>query len=124
MEWDDNRWIQTKAGKDKRAVFILACKEYDTENGKVPVFFNAFSAFVFEDEDGLWSFSDIKKFIKDNYDQSFPEVYDEYKELGTNPLREIDEDALEEYGLSEFAEDIANRLEDLQSYGDEEEVGI
>ena len=42
MEWEKSRWIQTKAGKNKRSAFILACKEYETaENGVVPVFFTA-----------------------------------------------------------------------------------
>lgn len=124
MQWEDNRWIQTKGGKGKRPTFILACKEYNTENGVVPVFFNAFTAFVFEDEDGLWGFGDIKKFIKENYDQSFPEVYDEYREIGVNPDRELDEELLAELGLTEYAQDIKDRLEDLQPYGDEEEVSL
>ena len=124
MEWQQNRWIQTKAGKGKRSTFIMACKEYETEFGTVPVFFTAFSAFLFTDEEGIWSFADIKNFIKENYDQSFPEAYEEYKEIGTNPVRDLDEDVLEEYGLSAFAQDIMERLEDLQPYGDEEEVSM
>lgn len=123
MEWEKSRWIQTKAGKNKRSAFILACKEYETaENGVVPVFFTANKAFLFMDDEGLWSFQDIKNFIKDNYDQSFPEAYNEYVEIADNLSDFIAEDELEKYGLMEFERDIAERSEDLKPFGEETEV--
>ena len=70
MEWEKSRWIQTKAGKNKRSAFILACKEYETENGVVPVFFTANKAFLFVDDEGLWSFQDIKNFINPYFSSS------------------------------------------------------
>ena len=126
MEWEKSGWLQTKATKNKPAVFILASKAYETADGKtVYVYFNANTAFLWgDDEDGLWDAADLKDWLKTEYDYSFPEQYDSYIIVIPNGSDVCDESVLERYGLTEYKEDIEKRLKDVRPYGEEEEVDM
>lgn len=125
MEWKKNRFVQTVASKGKQATFIMACQEYKNKNGDiVPVFFTGTTAWLHFDEQGLYTFAELKDFVKSNFDQSFPEVYTEYHEIATNPSSDVNMELLEEYGIEEYADDIIERLRDLQPYAEETTVDM
>jgi len=129
MEWEQSRFLQTKSGgKNKKPVFILACKDYPSDspealNGVVPVFFNTSSAWLHIDDEGLFPYSEIKNFLKGGIDYTFPECYGEYNPILTLGSDNVDMDLVKRFGLEEYVDDIKARLEDLSPYGDEKDFG-
>lgn len=123
MEWDTKRFLQTKAAKGKEPVFILACKEYDTKNGIIPVFFNPYHAWVHYDEDGVFTFADMLENVSgSSYDRNFPENAEEYHPLFSIGEPSANMSMLKKFGLEEYAEDIEARLRDVAPYGEEKDV--
>lgn len=123
MEWEQKRWLQSKAGKGKNPVFIFACKDYEAEDGTiVPVFFNDSFAWIHADEEGTFSFDELKESVKNDYDESFPEAYSEFQPLFDVENGEFDEELLEEYGIGAYADDIKARVFDLKPYGEVTDV--
>ena len=128
MDWEKDGWLQTKGKGGKPGTFIIASKEYTNSDGEpVLVLFNSTTAFIWGDNVGTdnedrWEFSEIKSWLKTNFDSYFPASYDEYYpliEIGSvvaNPA------ALERYKLTEYKDDIESRLKDLLPYGEEKEV--
>lgn len=124
MEWDDKYWLQGKAAGD-RTFFIFACKNYETSKGTIPVFFNAFNAWVFSDDEGLWTFEDARDFITENYDEAYPNSYEGYEpifEMYDESVDVADKLTVEKYDLKEHLPDILARLQDLEEFGIDHEV--
>lgn len=127
MEWDSSRWLQTKGSKksNKSSAFIFACKEYENSKGElIPVFFDAGSAWIMADEDGIFSFDELKNFARTNYDSSFPEAFEGYHPIVTVDDKNPDMELLTEYGIEGYADDIIARLDDLKPYGEVYETKI
>lgn len=123
MEWESNRFLQSKASKKTGdGVFFFACKDYQTEKGLVPVFFNPYHAWVHFDEDGLFYFEDLKQHVTKTQDNTFPETAEEYHPI-LNIGEDFDMELVEKYGLEPFMDDIRARLDDIAPYGEEKEVG-
>ena len=122
MEWESTRFLQTKATKGQPAVFLFACKEYQTPTGVVPVFFNPYHAWIHYDEDGLFSFKELKDYIIEDQDFTFPETAMEYHPIINAGEDECDMSLIEHFGLQEYVEDIKARLDDIMPYGEEKEV--
>lgn len=122
-EWRADRWLQTSATGRKEPIFILACVDYQTPKGTVPVFFNPYVAWVHADDAGVFTFGEIKDFLKGGIDYSFPDNYDEYRPvLRAGSDEEFDMHIVSEFGLEEFLDDIRERLLDLAPYGEEVEI--
>lgn len=120
MEWEKSLWLQSKASAGKKSVFMCACNKYENDEGEeIPVFFVATTAFIMEDEDGIYSFSDVKDLVKKEYSSSFPEMYEDYTPICTMPECQCDMEVLERLGLTEHAEDIQKRLMDIAPYGED-----
>ena len=123
MEWEKSLWIQTKAAKGKKAAFLCACKKYDNDEGEtIPVFFVATTAFIMEDDGGIYTFQDVKSLVQEEYGTQFPEMYEDYVSLCNAPEFECNMENLERYGLSAHAEDIQKRLRDVAPYGIEHDA--
>lgn len=122
MEWQTANFFKTSKG-----AFIWASKEYDTEKGKVTVFFNCNTAFIFrtpedaDDAEDIWDTKELKEFLKKNMDGSFPLQYEEYLPLITWGNSKVDAEVAEQYGLTEFISDIEARLKDVEPFGDEKD---
>lgn len=115
MEWE-KRGFYVKGGK-----FYFASKEYDTANGKLCVFFTTDMAFTFFDEEGDFGLKDMMSFAqKDgNISDRFPCDYDDnYNVLARPYVGEgfVNNKLIEQLGLTEFTEDIVNRVKDLSDY--------
>lgn len=127
MEWESNRWLQSKGEKGKPGVFLFACKEYETDKGVIPVFFNAYVAWVHYDEEGTFSFDEVKANVTGaDYDTAFPEMYAECKvilRLGET-AEQADMRYVEQFGLQNVLDDIVARLDDLEPYGVEKDVPL
>ena len=94
----------------------MACKEYLSINGNmIPVFFNSDTAWVHEDEEGTFSFAELKKFVQDEADSTFPEMFEEYHPLVVAD-EGVNEANIQKYGLSKVKEELINRLKDLAPY--------
>lgn len=123
MEWDADKALYTKGGKFGRT-FIFAGQEYSTPNGTITVFFNCHTAFLWADDAGtededLYNAKELKSWVKDNLDGTFPYNYSNYI-----PIVDYDEDEpidsmIEKYGLQDFVEDIMERLRDVKPYSEE-----
>ena len=127
MEWDSSGWSATKKDKRGNCRFFFASKEFDTKDGgKLTVFFDPYFTF-------LWSFDDetycdakeLKKYIKTNYDASFPDNCDECTMLiSYNPdgSLDINEDIIENLGLSDHLDEMIDRTNDIHKYSEEVEI--
>lgn len=119
MDWESSGFLTKNKGK----LFLVACKEYESSNPEydtLTVMFTPKTAFLFiYDKDGddetLYNIGSIKKWLKDNYDSSFPTMYEEYTPLIDGD--QVDSYALEKYGLTAYADDIIARIEDLEYFG-------
>ena len=129
LDWDEDGWLQTKAKKDKRVVFIFASKVYQSSLGvEIPVFFDGAEAFLWiSDNDSstpeYWTAKELVSWVKSEYSSRFPHQYDEFISLeGENDS--LNMAVLEKWGLTEYADDILARLEDLAPYSVETETEI
>ncbi len=125
MEWEKSGFLTKKQGK--ATAFYVATKMYKSSKlGNIPVFFDPFMAYVWRDAGtkyDLWSVSDLKGFIKESYDSGFPTSYtDNCVPVVHYGEEEVDQEMLEELGLTEYADDILARIQDLAPYGEEKEV--
>lgn len=123
LDWDADRWLATSGKKGKRSVFICASQGYETENGLVDVFFTSNTAFVFEDEEGLYPYEDLYASIKAAAKEGamdFPMGFDEYVPIIESGENECTLSVLEKYGLTQYKDDIEARKKDLEPYGIEE----
>lgn len=124
MEWDEAGWVQTKVKKDKKVVFVMASKEYQSSLGRtIPVFFNGNDAFLWiSDADSsnpdVWSVSELVAWVKDEYSSRFPHQYDEFIGLDLDDDN-LNMEVLAKWGLTEYADDISARIKDLLFYGKE-----
>lgn len=123
MEWDEKGWVQTKAKRDGKSVFILASKEYTNKDGEViPVFFNGNDAFLWitdanSDSYELWTVQELVSWVKDEYSSRFPNQYDEFIPVEDDGVALLS--VLEKWGLEEYADDIVARVKDLAPYSKE-----
>lgn len=111
-------WLK-KAFVIKNKVFYGCANDYETANGKVTVFFSTNEAYLFEDEEGLWTMGDLVPRMIEFAGDVFPDKYTQYVPL-TDEGCGLDT-VLEKYGLSEFKADIEARVADVAPYGDEKE---
>lgn len=114
MEWQSENWLTTKQN-----MFVMAAQNYTNKDGEtIAVVFTAHTAFLWGDEeDGLWSAKEVRDWCKKNVDGSFPTEYDEYIPVIPYGMNEALDSVLEEYGLTEYKEDIENRRADLIPFG-------
>ena len=124
MQWEKRCFVQTK-GK----VFLVACQEYETEKyGKITVAFDSYTAFLWGEDTGnvsdLWNTKEIVDFVRKEHTPSFPTAYENYIPLISEGDFEIDMEALYQYGLEEYADDIEERLNDLRVYGEESDTPV
>lgn len=127
MEWEKSGWLATKAKAGKNGAFIFASKNYESSSDDydtITVFFNADTAWIWAsdaqtDEEDLWDETDLKSWVKTNYDGSFPYMYDEYIPVIVSGGTSCELSILERYGLTEYKDDIEARLRDLVPFGEE-----
>ena len=118
MDWDSASFVTLAKGS-----FVVAGHEYDsTTHGKVTVFFNCSTAFLFISDPGTpdedhWNGSELKSYLKENMDGRFPLNYDEYIAVIPWGSKECDKAVLERWGILAAEEDIKARLADLAPYG-------
>ena len=118
MDWQKENWLETKSKGGKSGMFIMASQDYENEDGQtVAVIFTAHTAFLWGDEEGLWTSSEVRDWCKKNVDGSFPTAYDEYIPVVPYGSNEANDEVLAKYGLSAYKEDIENRRIDLIPYG-------
>lgn len=128
MEWDKSGWVQTKGTGGKPGAFIFASKEFASDTkGTVTVFFNPFTAFIWAsdahtDEEDLWNAAELKGWLKENLDGSFPDNWDECVPVIAYGGTDADVAILEEYGLTAYKEEIEARLRDVAPFGEEKVV--
>ncbi len=125
MEWGKVGFLTRKQGSV--TAFYFAAKVYESAKyGRVAVFFDPFMAYVWRDEDteyDLWSVSELKGYVKENYDAGFPLAYEgNCVPLVNYGSETVDETVLEALGLTEYKEDILARIKDLAPYGVETEL--
>lgn len=124
LEWQASGYVETTG---RNPVFVIATKVYDSANGgKVAVFFTPNTAFLWADnagtsEEDLWSCRDMIEWIKqEGTTEAFPEQYsDNYIPIIFGSDTKCSERMLEKYGLTVFAQDIEERLEDVRPFGEE-----
>lgn len=120
MEWQKKWWLQAKGAKPDLPVFCCAAQVYQNDKGEdVSVFFTPGTAFLFGDEDGLFSVEELFESLKEEFSPMFPGNYDEYIPIISLHADEkvCSAEVLEEYGLSEHKEDIEKRCDDIAPYG-------
>lgn len=123
MEWQTENWLATKAKGGKPGMFIMAAQPYTNKDGEtVAVIFTAHTAFLWGDDEGLWTADEVRDWCKKNVDGSFPTAYDEYIAIIPYGSNEADDAILEKYGLSEYKEDIENRRIDLIPFGADKDM--
>ena len=126
MDWNaEHCMFRNKTKKKPNGTMCFLGNVYPTVNGDVCVFFDGSSAYVFEDEQGLWGISDMKDLIKrDGLDAEYPHCYEEYTPLvnaGMDDNVEFNDALFERLRLTEFKDDIVKRLEDASPYSAEME---
>lgn len=126
MDWESSTFLTRNKGEE----FLVACKDFESSGDtydELTVMFTPRVAFLFvcdrgTDEEEPYNGSAIKAWLKSNFDASFPEMYDEFVPLvdvnGVNTAN------LEEFGLAEYADEICDRIEDLEWYGRDMEKGV
>lgn len=101
--------------KRKGKAFLGAVQVYNTVNGEVAVGFTSASAYVLEDEQGLYTDEDLIGCIKQHAGtMGFPETCEEYREVVGGEVNQI---VVDRFGLGEYLEDIKARVEELIPYG-------
>ncbi len=127
MDWEKKRWLKTKGSN---SVFIMAGQDYQSTNkGSITVFFNAHMAWLWLDNRGqadedIWTFEDLKEFVRKEYDSAFPYQYEQCIELVGYGDTECDDSVLEEFGLTAFKADIEARVADLVFIGEESDSPV
>lgn len=128
MEWERSKALYKKGSKSRK-VFILAGKDYETKLGTVTVFFNCDTVFVWADNAGepdedRYNAKELKDWVKDNYDESFPLNYNNYIPIIDYGSNSVNMDMIEKYGLEEYVDDIVARLDDVRPYAEEVEESL
>lgn len=101
--------------KFKGKVLLGAIQMYNTAYGEVAVGFTPASAYVLEDEQGLYTTKDLEGCIKQHAGtMGYPETCEEYREVVGATDNTI---VIERLGLGEHLEDIKARIEELIPYG-------
>lgn len=117
-EWQKNLWLEGTNGDNSRRIFTMASHEYTNSNGDVvSVNFNAHTAWLWGEEGDLWSGKELRSWVKENLDGSFPTEYEEYIPIIPYGGEECIEETLEKFGLTAYKADIEERLQDLIPYG-------
>ena len=126
MDWEKSGWLQTKPTKvNPKGCFMLASKDYENENGDtIWVFFNSDTAFLWgtdlgTDDEDLWTASDLKNWLKEEYSSAFPNTYEEYLPIIESGTLDVDESVLERYGITAHKDDIVARMKDVLPYSEE-----
>lgn len=106
--------------------FTGGIKEYQTSNGVVAVCFCPETAYVFEDEQGLWSKEEMKITIKQQGNSgAFPHQESAYVELAGNGTSYPYPDMVTKYGLTdEICKDIEETLNYIYKYSEEREAPL
>lgn len=114
-------WVK-KGFYVKGGRFYFATQEYDTNDGKVAVFFTTDMAFLFHDDNGNFSMKDMMSFASGagNVGTRFPCDYDDNYDVLVRPYAGesgfINTAKLEALGLTEYTEDMIARVKDLADY--------
>lgn len=112
MKWDAEGFYESKKNGFVGAVWI-----YGEGDDARPVCFHNGKAFLLVDEDGYCSRDTIEDALREanNGVEDIEDMFEEYYvDLGN--LSYLNDDVLEMHGLSEYAEDIEARLDDLSCY--------
>lgn len=121
MDWDAEGFYESH-----ESGFIAAVHIYDTPNGDLAVCFKDNRAFIILDleneetvsREGLYKIIRAEAVDGDDISECYP---DEYVQLGD--IVSVDEEVADVYGLSEAdQQDILERLNDLSTYWEVEEV--
>lgn len=126
LEWLNREYFEyvtSIPGMGKAGTFCAAGKEYNTSAGKVTVMFNTYMVYLFADEktinsaDDIWTLEDLRQQFKSKelrLDEYFPSTYmnDNVTVLIENG-NIVNEEIIEELGLTEHLDDIKARLADL-----------
>lgn len=117
MDWSKKGWAKFSG------TFFCASQEYTTDSGEtIAVFFTPNEAFVWADNGditqlaNLWSVNELVPWIKENGDGTFPHAYEEFQRISTTEV--VLPEKLEVLGISQWADDINARLEDVSHMGD------
>ena len=118
MEWNSEDMLFTK-----NKMFVVAAREYETEKGKITVFFTSTACFLWITDEGLssqdmWSRNDLFNYLKASLDGSFPEMYDDYVPLTNGNTSIMNDAVLDKFGLLSYKEEITRRQEDIAPYGE------
>lgn len=109
MKW--TKLITKRKGK----AFLGAIQVYNTSYGEVAVGFTPASAYVLEDEQGLYTDADLVCCIKQHAGtMGYPETCEEYREVVGATDNTV---VIERFGLGEHLGDIKARIEELIPYG-------
>ena len=123
MEWQTEGWLQTSARKGRKPTFIIASQDYEsTKYGKISVFFNATTAFLFIDDAGtdsqdIWNAQELIAALKEDLPGDFPYTTDQYVPIIASGEANCIDETLEEYGLTEYKADIERRMKDIAPFG-------
>lgn len=123
LDWDSTKALYTRDGKLGKT-FIFASKDYETSVGTVTVFFNCYTAFIWADDAGTpdedrYNAKELKDWVKDNLDESFPINYSNYIPVVNYGMDEVNQDVIDKYDLGAYVSDILARLEDVKPYSNE-----
>lgn len=122
MKWDEKGFIAPKIKNSGKVMFMLATQEYKNKDGEViSVFFTTDSAFLFVDnygtaEERVWTLAEMRDWVIEVRDTAYY-LYDEYAPVIASGDSDCIADVLEKYGLTEYADDISKRLDDIRPYG-------
>lgn len=126
MDWESDSFILMKNG-----VFVVAGQDYlsSTRGVNLTVFFNANTAFLWisephTEEEDYWNAKELRSWLKENIDGSFPINFEEYVPIVEWGADVCNQNILEEYGLTEYADDILARVKDLADYDKEEDKPV
>lgn len=128
MEWEASK-VLFKKGSKLGSIFIFAAHDYETSVGTVTLFFDCDTVFIWAsdagtDQEDRWNAKEVKDWLKNDYNDSFPLNYDAYIPVIGYGSDEVNQDVIEKYGLQEYVDDIKARFKDVQPYSAEVISGI
>ena len=124
MQWDKAGWLQPKVRKTNKSAFIFASQDYESTNkGKITVFFDPYSAFLFVDNRGdadedIWTADDLICTYKQSPIGEFSNC-EQYVAVIDSGEFDCLTAILEEFGLTDYKEDIEARMRDISPYSEE-----
>lgn len=123
MEWQTEGWLQTSARKGRKATFIMASQNYETNKyGRISVCFTSTTAFLIVDNRGcddidIWTAQDVIGMLKRDMPDGFPYCFDNYVPIIESGESECVEGTLAEFDLTPYKDDIEKRMKDIAPFG-------